>query len=101
MQLESAPWPTERRERNACGELDSEFGLTLIRYLKYGVTVPEHIHHAAENAIKVATSTKAASVNGTGTVAAEPAQSGAEYLSPVNVGGTQMMLDFDTGSADL
>jgi hypothetical protein len=37
----------------------------------------------------------------TGTVTATPESDDAEYLCPVNVGGTLMNLDFDTGSADL
>ncbi len=38
----------------------------------------------------------------TGTVAAVPEDmTGALFLSPVNVGGQQLNLDFDTGSSDL
>lgn len=37
----------------------------------------------------------------TGTVAAKPAESGAEYISPISVGGQSLNMDFDTGSADL
>ncbi|TIA48254.1 hypothetical protein D6C77_09976 [Aureobasidium pullulans] len=37
----------------------------------------------------------------TGEVIATPADNGAEYLSPVTVGGQQLNLNFDTGSSDL
>ncbi|KAI5273394.1 acid protease [Aureobasidium subglaciale] len=37
----------------------------------------------------------------TGEVIATPADNGAEYLSPVTIGGQQLNLNFDTGSADL
>lgn len=37
----------------------------------------------------------------TGEVTATPADNGAEYLSPVTVGGQNLNLNFDTGSSDL
>lgn len=37
----------------------------------------------------------------TGEVVATPKDNGAEYLSPVTVGGQKLNLNFDTGSADL
>lgn len=39
--------------------------------------------------------------NGTGTVAANPEQNAALFLSPVDVGGQTLNLDFDSGSSDL
>lgn len=60
-------------------------------YEKYSAAVPQVVAKAAQ---------KAASSND-GTVAAAPEQYDSEYLSPVNVGGTTLQLDFDTGSADL
>lgn len=36
-----------------------------------------------------------------GAVTASPEQYDSEYLCPVNVGGTVLNLDFDTGSSDL
>jgi hypothetical protein len=39
--------------------------------------------------------------NGTGTVAANPEDNAALFLSPVDVGGQTMNLDFDSGSSDL
>lgn len=56
-------------------------------YQKYSKVVPSNVVAAAAAA--------------TGSVAANPEQYDAEYLCPVNVGGTLMNLDFDTGSADL
>jgi hypothetical protein len=37
----------------------------------------------------------------TGEVVAAPADNGAEYLSPVTIGGQKLNLNFDTGSSDL
>ncbi|KAL2837968.1 aspartic protease pep1 [Aspergillus pseudoustus] len=52
---------------------------------KYGATVPTHVHDAAVHGSAVTT----------------PEEDDTEYLTPVNVGGTTLNLDFDTGSADL
>lgn len=43
----------------------------------------------------------AANKTSTGTVAALPEQNAALFLSPVNVGGQTLNLDFDSGSSDL
>jgi hypothetical protein len=42
-----------------------------------------------------------ASSNGTGTVAANPGENAALFLSPVDIGGQTVNLDFDSGSSDL
>ncbi|KAI8631248.1 acid protease [Xylariaceae sp. FL1651] len=42
-----------------------------------------------------------ANTNGTGLVVNTPQPEDVEYLSPVNIGGQIMNLDFDTGSSDL
>jgi aspergillopepsin I len=56
-------------------------------FLKYGKPVPANV---------------AAAAAAQGSVEAEPSDEyDSSYLSPVNVGGTVMELDFDTGSADL
>lgn len=55
-------------------------------YQKYNVAVPEDVAKAA---------------SGDGSVAATPEQGDVEYLSPVEIGGQTVNLDFDTGSADL
>jgi hypothetical protein len=46
-------------------------------------------------------SAAAAGANSTGTVAANPGENAALFLSPVNIGGQTLNLDFDTGSSDL
>lgn len=45
--------------------------------------------------------TQAAGKNQSGSVAANPEQNAALFLSPVDVGGQVMNLDFDSGSSDL
>jgi hypothetical protein len=39
--------------------------------------------------------------NTTGTVAANPEENAALFLSPVDIGGQTLNLDFDSGSSDL
>jgi aspergillopepsin I len=60
-------------------------------YLRHGIALPEHLHkrQAPEPVINVAS------------VPAVSDNNDLEYLSPVEVGGVKMMLDFDTGSSDL
>lgn len=41
------------------------------------------------------------STNGSGTVAANPEDNAALFLSPVDIGGQTLNLDFDSGSSDL
>lgn len=41
------------------------------------------------------------STNGSGTVAANPGDNAALFLSPVDIGGQTLNLDFDSGSSDL
>jgi aspergillopepsin I len=58
-------------------------------YAKFGGTMPFELAQAAAN-------------NSTGSVPTKPGDAhDSLYLTPVNVGGTTLMLDFDTGSADL
>lgn len=52
---------------------------------KYGAAVPASVKAAAES----------------GSATTTPQNNDEEYLTPVNVGGTTLNLDFDTGSADL
>ena len=54
-------------------------------YNKYNSAIPADVKAAAAD----------------GSVAANPEQYDAEYLSPVTIGGQTLNLDFDTGSADL
>lgn len=43
----------------------------------------------------------AAATNKSGTVMATPEQNAALFLSPVDIGGQTLNLDFDSGSSDL
>jgi hypothetical protein len=58
-------------------------------YLRHGIPLPEHLHK------------RDAPVNNVASVPAQSDNNDLEYLSPVEVGGVKMMLDFDTGSSDL
>ncbi|KAK2755037.1 Type I transmembrane sorting receptor [Arachnomyces sp. PD_36] len=53
--------------------------------MKYGASVPDRLLAAA----------------GSGSAVTTPANNDVEYLTPVDIGGTTLNLDFDTGSADL
>lgn len=59
------------------------------KYAKMGAVAPTEVAAAAAAATQ------------TGSVKATPEQYDQAYLSPVTVGGKTLMLDFDTGSADL
>ena len=67
---------------------------------KYGIDVPSHVQAAAE-ASKNNTNGPNAGGGGSGSVGTNPEEGEALYVTPVNVGGTKMNLDIDTGSADL
>lgn len=63
-------------------------------YRKYGWDVPETMHNAAINAtIRVASQQK-------GEAEAQPEENDSMFLAPVKVGGQELMINFDTGSAD-
>ncbi|KAJ6044027.1 type I transmembrane sorting receptor [Penicillium canescens] len=53
---------------------------------KYGAEVPDHVLAAAA---------------ATGSVTTTPTEYDEEYLTPIDIGGTTMNLDIDTGSSDL
>lgn len=59
------------------------------KYARVGAQAPASVVQAA------------AAASQSGSVAANPEQQDQAYLCPVNVGGTTLNLDFDTGSADL
>ena len=64
-------------------------------YRKYGWAVPETMNaEVTGSIIKIATDQE-------GATDAKPEEGDAEFLSPVTIGGQQLTLDFDTGSADL
>lgn len=50
---------------------------------------------------KNGTGVEASATNQTGTVVAAPEQNAALFLSPVDIGGQTLNLDFDSGSSDL
>ncbi|KAF2161059.1 hypothetical protein M409DRAFT_69932 [Zasmidium cellare ATCC 36951] len=62
---------------------------TYEKYAKVGAQAPPSVVSAARAASQ------------SGSVAANPEENDQAYLCPVNVGGTTLNLDFDTGSADL
>jgi hypothetical protein len=68
-------------------------------FMKYNFKV-EGSFSAYTRASMNATAT-AAGGNKTGTVAANPGPNAALFLSPVDVGGQMLNLDFDSGSSDL
>lgn len=81
-------------------------------YQKYSMPVPDALLNViqAQNAAPPApavTKAKGASIKaanataGTGLVTATPEKGDIEYLSPVNIGGQVLNLDFDSGSSDL
>lgn len=53
---------------------------------KYGAEVPDHVLAAAA---------------ATGSATTTPTEYDEEYLTPIDIGGTTMNLDIDTGSSDL
>lgn len=67
--------------------------------LKGGFIAQEKNGVLGDVSVKAANSSAAG--NGTGTVAANPGQNAALFLSPVDVGGQTLNLDFDSGSSDL
>jgi len=68
-------------------------------YLKHGIELPEAL---SKRQLPPPTGVGSApQATGTGSVIAVTQKNDLEYLSPVNIGGTTMQLDFDTGSSDL
>ena len=79
-------------------------------FRKYGIASPQALSDAVTeqlNAIASSSATvtneKVATSGGdeSGSVVANPMLHDSEYLSPVTIGGQNMNLDIDTGSADL
>ena len=70
-------------------------------FRKYNFVVKEDFAGYSRAAAGMNATTTAAGGNKTGTVAANPEQNAALFLSPVDVGGQMLNLDFDSGSSDL
>lgn len=81
-------------------------------YRKFGMPLPTELaatierktkHNGTSTAVTAKSNSTVAATNGTGsgTVAATPESGDVEYLSPVNIGGQTMNMDFDSGSSDL
>ena len=86
-----------RIDREQTGNVRARNGVAEMAraYRKYGWAVPESMQNAAINATNRATS------NQGGSTSATPEEGDSEFLSPVKIGGQTLMMDFDTGSADL
>lgn len=69
-------------------------------FRKYNLVVKEDFAGLSKAAMN-ATAAAATGGNQTGTVAANPEHNAALFLSPVDVGGQILNLDFDSGSSDL
>lgn len=67
-------------------------------YFKHGLDLPEHLKKRDEIPTAVLA---AAPPGGTAQTIAISEANDLEYLSPIEVGGVMMKLDFDTGSSDL
>ena len=97
----AAPAALEKRsfriDRELTGNVRTRNGVAEMAraYRKYGWAVPETMNTAVINATNRATSNQA------GGTQATPEEGDAEFLSPVKIGGQTLMMDFDTGSADL
>ena len=70
-------------------------------FRKYNFVVKGDFASFSRAATNGTASTAAAGSNKTGSVAANPGPNAALFLSPVDVGGQTLNLDFDSGSSDL
>jgi hypothetical protein len=70
-------------------------------FRKYNFVVKEDFAGYSRAATNMTATAAAAGGNKTGSVAANPEQNAALFLSPVDVGGQTLNLDFDSGSSDL
>lgn len=70
-------------------------------FRKYNFVIKDDFAVYNRQAARMNATTAAAGGNKTGTVAANPEQNAALFLSPVDVGGQMLNLDFDSGSSDL
>lgn len=70
-------------------------------FRKYNFVVKEDFASYSKAKTNMTATTAATGGNKTGSVAANPEQNAALFLSPVDVGGQTLNLDFDSGSSDL
>ena len=70
-------------------------------YAKYNIPMPELTSSSSSSGAVSDVSTSSGSSSETGEVNNDPTQYDSEYLSPITIGGQPIMVDFDTGSADL
>ncbi|KAF1993689.1 acid protease [Amniculicola lignicola CBS 123094] len=73
-------------------------------YQKFGFTggfIAAQKSQGGIEALRINAANTTSRTNTTGTVAANPGPNAALFLSPVNVGGQMLNLDFDSGSSDL
>lgn len=70
-------------------------------YAKFGIPGLEFRAKKQPKPIVAASNTTGTAGTDNGNVTATGVQSDAEFLSPVTVGGQQMVMDFDTGSSDM
>lgn len=71
-----------------------------VAYQKYGIT-PTNLELDLLDFEPISPEKYASELEKRGTVSATSAQGGAEYVSPVKIGGQTIVMNFDTGSSDL
>jgi hypothetical protein len=79
----------------------TSFGTSFSTRVSASATASEVSATAYASATASASSSSESDGEGDGEVKATPEENESEYLSPVTVGGQQLNLNFDTGSADL
>ncbi|KAL3417798.1 eukaryotic aspartyl protease [Phlyctema vagabunda] len=119
--VERVPNPNFRRHVNHVRAPGAGTRALVKAYRKYGVALPPGLVDAmgripAANVVSnvvdangrsfqskatAGNASAAANATGTGIVTATPEQGDVEYLSPIQVGGQTMNMDFDSGSSDL
>ena len=70
-------------------------------YAKFGIPGLEFRAKKQPKPVSAASNTTGTTGDDNGNVTATGAQSDAEFLSPVSVGGQTLVMDFDTGSSDM
>jgi hypothetical protein len=90
-----------RQTQNVAEQFDGASALKKA-YLKHGLPLPKGLEKRQLGFESSDASSRGSTQGGaTSDVVAISEANDLEYVSPVNVGGTMMRLDFDTGSSDL